>query len=148
MPFADMPIALASHRVDAAVVAEPFASRATEARVLVSAYDGIAPSFLISAWVATKPWVAAHQDLAKSFARMIYKTAAWANANHDATAETLVRVAKIDPSRLKSLVRATFAERYDPAMIQAVIDVALKYGAISKPVRPADLLAPGMPRTA
>jgi NitT/TauT family transport system substrate-binding protein len=148
MPFADMPIALATHRIDAAVIAEPFASRATESRSLASAYDGIGASFLIGGWMATRSWVAANATAAKSFARMIYRTAAWANANHDASAETLVRVAKIDPSNLKTLVRASFAERYDPSMIQTVIDVALKYGAITKPVKPADILASAMPRNA
>lgn len=148
MPFPDMPLALASHRVDAAVIAEPVASHAAEARVLVSAYDGIASSFLIGAWVATKAWVTAHPDLAKSFARLMYRTAAWANVNRDTTAETLVRFTHANPATIKTLPRATFAERYDPALIQPVIDVALKYGAIQKAIRPDEILAPGMPRSA
>lgn len=147
MPFADMGLALASHRVDAAVIAEPFASRATESRILVSAYDGIAPSFAIGVWAATPAWVAAHQEAAKAFARMIYRTAVWANAHHDDTADTLVKVAKIDAARIKTLVRATFAERYTPALLQPVIDNALKYGIITKSMRPDDVLASGMPRS-
>lgn len=148
MPFADMPVALASRRVDAAVLAEPFASRASEARVLTPAFDGIAPSFLVSVWVAARPWIEAKGPLCARYARMLYRTAAWANRNRETTAPTLLEVTHLDPSSLKSLVRATFAERYDPGLLAPVIDVALRYGGITKPVRPQELAAPGMPVSA
>jgi NitT/TauT family transport system substrate-binding protein len=146
MPFPNMPLALAAHRVDAAVIAEPFATRAIEARVLVSAYDGIASSFLIAGWVATRNWVSTHPELAKAFARLMYRTAAWANINRDITSQTLVRLTGADPALVKILPRATFAEHFDPALIQVIADTALKYGAITKPIRIEDVIAPGMPR--
>lgn len=145
MPIADMALALASHRVDAAIISQPFASSAAEARVLSSPYDGIAPAFLIGCWTATREWSVAHPAIVTSFAKMIYKTGVWANANRDVTANTLIRVTKVDPARMKLLPRATFTERYSPAIIQPIIDVALKYGAITKRVRPEDIIAPKMP---
>lgn len=147
MPFNDMSLALSSRRVDAAVVAQPFASNATDTRVLGRPFDAIAPSFITGCWVATESWIRAHPDLMKKFTRLIYRTAAWANAHQQDTAKTLVRVAKIDPTRVASLPRATFAERYNNGLVEPIIATALKYGAIAKSVRPEEIVAPGMPWT-
>jgi len=46
MPFTDMPIALSSHRVDAALLAEPSVTEAkTSARIIGQPYDAISPDF-------------------------------------------------------------------------------------------------------
>lgn len=143
IPFPAMPAALAEHRVDAAFITEPFASRAKEhARVLAPAFDAIAPQFQISVYVASLAWTAAHPDLARRFAALIYRTAAYANVNRTRTGEILMQIAKIDADQLKVTPRATYAERADPASIKPVIDIALRYGAIAATVAPAALFAP------
>ena len=80
MPFAEMPQALATHRIDAALVAEPQATTAKkEARAFAPVYDAIGQRFLITAWFASAAWVTANADLARKFAALIYRTAAWSN---------------------------------------------------------------------
>lgn len=145
MPFADMPGALATNRVDAAYIAEPAATRArVAARVLASCYDAIAPSFLLGAWVARNDWIASHADTVKRFATVVQKCAVYSNANHEATLPILERITKIDPSVAALMPRAAFATRLDPALIKPVIDVGVKYGIVGPGLRPEELIAPQM----
>jgi NitT/TauT family transport system substrate-binding protein len=145
MPFADMPGALATKRIDAAYIAEPAATRArTDSRVLAACYDAIAPTFLLGAWVARNDWIAAHPDIVKRFATVVQKCAAYSNANHEATLPILERITKIDPSVAAQMPRTAYAERLDPALIKPVIDVGVKYGIIDVGLRPEELIAPLM----
>jgi NitT/TauT family transport system substrate-binding protein len=147
MPFSAMPVALADHRFDAAFLTEPFASRAKDhARVLAPVFDAIAPQFLTSAYVSTTTWSAAHPELARRFAALIYRTGAYANVNRTRTGEILMQIAKIDADQLRVTPRATFAERLDPAAIKPMIDVAARYGAIAAPVAPLSLVVPEVMR--
>lgn len=143
MPFAEMPQALATHRIDAALLAEPQATLAKKvARVFAPVYDAIGTRFLITAWFSTAAWVTANPDLARKFAAMIYRTAAWANTHHAKTAEVLVSVTKLDPGIVRAMPRVVFDESQDPASLKPHLDAALKYGLITKPVAPEDLFAP------
>jgi ABC-type nitrate/sulfonate/bicarbonate transport system substrate-binding protein len=143
MPFAEMPQALATRRIDAALVAEPQATTAKkDARVFASVYDAIGPRFLITAWFSTAAWVSANPELARKFAAMIYRTAAWANTHHAQTADVLIGLTKLDPAIVRVMPRVIFDESADPAALKPHLDAALKYGLITKPVAPDDLFAP------
>jgi ABC-type nitrate/sulfonate/bicarbonate transport system substrate-binding protein len=143
MPFAEMPQAIATHRIDAALVAEPQATAATkEARRFANVYDAIGTRFLITAWFSTASWVSANPDLARKFAAMIYRTAAWSNTHHAQTADVLVNITKLDPAIVHAMPRVVFDESADPAAIKPHLDAALKYGLITKPITPEDLFAP------
>jgi NitT/TauT family transport system substrate-binding protein len=143
MPFAEMPQALATHRIDAALVAEPQATTAKkDARVFAAVYDAIGPRFLITAWFSTAAWVSANPDLARKFAAMIYRTAAWSNTHRAQTAEVLIGLTKLDPAIVRVMPRVIFDESADPAALKPHLDAALKYGLITKPVIPEDLFAP------
>jgi NitT/TauT family transport system substrate-binding protein len=143
IPFPAIPAALAAHRIDAAVVTEPFASIArASSRSLVSAFDAIGQQFLISGYFSTPAWATAHPEIARKFAAMIYRTAAFANANPARTGDLLMKITRMEPEQLRVSPRAIFAERPDPAMIQPLIDVAVKYGALGSAPAPASLFAP------
>jgi ABC-type nitrate/sulfonate/bicarbonate transport system substrate-binding protein len=143
MPFAEMPQALATHRIDAALIAEPQATTAKkEARVFAPVYDAIGSRFLITAWFSTAAWVAANTDLARKFAAMIYRSAAWSNTHHAQTADVLIGITKLDPAIVRVMPRVAFAESADPAALKPHLDAALKYGLITKPVAPEELFAP------
>jgi NitT/TauT family transport system substrate-binding protein len=143
MPFADMPLALSTHRIDAALVAEPQATSAKkDARVFADVYDAIAPRFLITAWFATAAWVTANPDQARKFAALIYRTAAWANTHRAQTAEVLIASTKLDPEIVRAMPRVTFAESAEPATLRPHLDAALHYGLITKAVNADDLFAP------
>ena len=141
MPFPDMAGALASGRIDAAVLAEPTATVAKNAvRYLSKCYNGVGNKYLLGAWFTTTAWATAHPDLVKNFQQAIRETAAWANANRPATAIILAKEAKIDLAVVQKMNRAGYAERLDPAQIQPVIDVTAKYGSLPASFPAADVI--------
>ena len=141
MPFPDMPLALASHRVDAALVAEPAVAEAkTSARVFAKPYDAIASDFLIAGWFTSQKWAAAHPDLVKKVVVVMRESAAWANKNGPASADVLARATKIDPATLRTMVRSVYAEKLDSAHIQPLIDLAARYSLLKAAFPAQDLI--------
>jgi NitT/TauT family transport system substrate-binding protein len=136
-----MPAALAAHRVDAALVAEPAVTEAKDgARIIGKPYDAIAPEFLIAGWFTSRSWAAAHPDLVKKIAAVMRETAVWANKNTATTADQLARATKVEPALLKTMVRSVYAERLDPASIQPLIDLAARYGLLKAAFPAQDLI--------
>ena len=143
LPFAEMPVALARHRIDAALVAEPALTRARQSsRVLAKAYDAVSKRFLITAWYATQPWIDANLETAKRFSAMIYEAGAWANANRAQTARVLAEVGHVPPELVRSMNRSTYAEKFEAALLTPQLDAARKYGTLKAAVRPESLMAP------
>jgi len=144
IPFSEMGSALASGRVDAAIIAEPFLSAAKgDARVLGDANAAIAPHYAITCWFATEAWLAKNPELARKYAAVMQQTARWANANRKDSAAILARFSKISPEVLASMTRSYYGEaRPDPALFQPVINAAVKYGTLP-PMSASDLLWQG-----
>lgn len=143
IPFDAMPAALTQHLVDAALVAEPALQRATQdSRVLSWAYNALAPTFLVSGWVASRPWIATHLDVARHFGDALQQAATWAERNPDKAAEISARVLKMDVATLRSLSHAPFPEKRSAiALAQPVIDAAAKYGALKSAFPAAELFS-------
>jgi NitT/TauT family transport system substrate-binding protein len=134
MPFPEMAGALAQHRIDAAIIAEPTLSDAkTTTRVLGNAYAAIGDTYLIGAWFTTAAWAKAHPDLVARFVQAMRDSAAWANANPAKSAVILSKYATIDPKVAAGMTRARFAETLTPALVQPTIDVSAKYKAFDAP---------------
>ncbi len=141
IPFSTMPQALAGHRIDAALITEPLATQAKGAgRIVGNPYDAIAPQFPSSAWVATEAW-AANRDRANRFVSAMYKTAAWANANRPTTAGILAQFSTLDRELILTMRRARYSESSDARYLPALVDVALRYGLIKKPVNVSEVYA-------
>jgi NitT/TauT family transport system substrate-binding protein len=144
VPTFSMAGALEAGRVDAAVIGEPAVAAARPTcRVLASPFEAIARRFYVSAWFSTKAWLDANPVLARKFAGAIGQTAAWANAHQKETAVVLERVAKMQPQALVSMVRARFGEKMEPALMQPLLDLALKNGLLPAPIAAKELIYPG-----
>lgn len=141
VPFAQMDAAIASNRVQAAVVAEPFLSAALDkdCKLFAPVYDAVAKRFLIGAWFTTSAWAKAHPDVVKRFADVIEETAKWANTHH---AESAVILGKYTKAPIKSNIkRASFAERLTPAEVQPLIDATARTKILKKSFPATDLFA-------
>jgi NitT/TauT family transport system substrate-binding protein len=100
---------------------------------LISLTDrNLAPAFAVAGWSTTKAWAAAHPDLAKKFVAVMNETAKWANANHPLSGQILTTIAKLPPGVADKMERTYYGERFDPALLQPVIDATAKYGVIAK----------------
>lgn len=134
IPMPSMQGALAQGQVDATLPNEPALSNMLDSgdRAIFMDKNTIAPVFLLSGWVATREWTEKNPQTAAKFVAAIRETAAWANANHAASAPILSKYTKIPLPVIEHMHRANFSENFDTALIQPVIDAAAKYNVISK----------------
>jgi NitT/TauT family transport system substrate-binding protein len=141
MPFSTMAPALAGGRIDAAMITEPGLTQHKDVIELLSAaYNAIAPEFLIGGFVASEGWLRDNADAAKRFSAVISETAKWANASHNETAAILAKRSGLEGALVRSMTRATYAERLTPEQLQPVLDAAARYGSLKATMKATDLL--------
>ena len=141
IPFPEMVAALDSGRVDAAIPSEPFASMGLAAnRLLGSVYGSLPATILVFGFFSTDAWLEAHPDLAVKFAGAIRKAAVWANAHPKESALLLTKFTKVDPAVAATMTRAVYATSLDPALLQPVLDNAVRYGMLDKPLDANELI--------
>jgi NitT/TauT family transport system substrate-binding protein len=141
VPFPEMGAALDTHRIDAALPTEPFATPLrARTRSLGGQWEAMRMPFPIFGFFATESWLAAHADAAIAFANTIRQTATWANAHRKETASMLAKFTHLDPQTAETMGRSTYGTSLDVAMIQPIIDIQLKYGMMSAPIDPADMI--------
>jgi len=144
IPFSEMAVAVAQHRVAAALLNEPFLEAAkSSTRELGNAQSAIAPRFLIMGWFGNDSWIQKNPEAVRRFRAAMQKTAVWANTHHDQSAVILLKYLKLDPEIAKTMTRATYdtSGTLNPALMQPVIDAAAKYGTLTKPFPAAELIA-------
>jgi ABC-type nitrate/sulfonate/bicarbonate transport system substrate-binding protein len=128
VPFGDMAAAIAQHRVDAALLPEPFLTRSLgTVRAIGDPYPSVSKQFLIGAFFTTTAYAKAHPDNIKRFVAAIRQTAVWANKNHVQSAAILAKYTKIDPATLGAMRRSSYSETLTPELLQPVIDLLSKY---------------------
>ncbi|MGA2394146.1 MAG: ABC transporter substrate-binding protein [Candidatus Lustribacter sp.] len=141
VPFPQMDAALAQHRVDAVVLTEPFATAASaDTRVIGSAEDGVASSFMTLGWFATGAWLKANPDAATRFVAAIREAAIWGNAHHKESAVILSKYSKMSQAVVDAMGRSVYGIDLDPKLIQPPLDVAYRYGFLDRPVSAADIM--------
>jgi NitT/TauT family transport system substrate-binding protein len=144
VPFPEMGAAMDTHRVDAALPTEPFTtSLRSRVRSLGGQWEAMKMPFPIFAFFATESWLAAHGDTAVAFANVIRQTAVWANGHRKDTALMLAKFANLEPQLAATMGRSTYGTAVDPATIQQIVDIQVKYGMMTTPIDPADLIWKG-----
>lgn len=144
MPFSQMGPALARGTVAGATISEPSltnAIRAGEARAFGKLFDIIAPHFMIGGWFGKREWIAQNRETAKKFADVIYRTAKWANANPEKSAELLGHYSKIPLASLKVMTRCKYGESFPEVYVTAPIELAFKAKLIAKPIPASQIIA-------
>jgi NitT/TauT family transport system substrate-binding protein len=127
--------ALAQHRIDATSLNEPQLSAALATgtvRVLAPCYSAIADHFAFTAYFAQPDWAAKNADAVKRWARTTYQAATYTNVHHAETVAMMADATKISAATIASMQRVSAATAGDPSLIQPAIDVAAKYGYISR----------------
>jgi NitT/TauT family transport system substrate-binding protein len=131
--------AAAAGRVDAALVADPGYSTGLESgkvRVLADANEAIAKQFMASAWFSSRDWADHNPDAVRKFAAAINEASAWAVKNPEAAAAVLRKYLHLTTSR----AHEQHASKLDPALLQPLIDAAVHYGRLAKPLDVRDII--------
>lgn len=145
IPIPQMADALIAGRVDAAPLdaANANADRSRkELRRIASTYDSIAPRFMAGAWFAASGWAQNNPDLVTRFVESMHKASVWANAHATDSAKIYSKYSRFSLSDLLLAPRPLFATTTTADLIQPVIDVAAKYGAIKAAFPAHDMLSP------
>ena len=146
IPFPEMGVALETGRVAAAILAEPFTTVALssgQGRVLGNASTTLGKRYVATCWFATPAWLQANTDTAHRLQASMLKIAKWANANHAETQQIILKYTKITPEVAAKMLRTTYGDtKVTPALLQPVIDLAVKYGGMA-PVPAAELIWQG-----
>jgi NitT/TauT family transport system substrate-binding protein len=131
-PFSEIAVALDSGRVAAGILAEPFWTAALETcRVIGNGSAAVGNHYMVTGWFASEDWLAKNADTAKRLQAVMLQIARWANANHTETQTIVPKYTKISPEVAAHMVRAVIGDtKPNPALIQPVIDVAVKYGGM------------------
>jgi NitT/TauT family transport system substrate-binding protein len=128
LPFSEMPAALASGRIDAAFVAEPFVGPAKKVAHTVGVeFDAIANSFLVAGWFTSTDWAKSHQRAIALFAQSMRDAADWSQKNPALCPPILAKYLKMDVAVVAASPRTYFAKAIDPAAVQTGIDLTAKY---------------------
>jgi NitT/TauT family transport system substrate-binding protein len=140
LSFSAMPAAL-RNRVDAAFISGPPLQEALRAdtRVIGNPYAAIASTWSINLWFATRPWLAANADTARRFAQAVKKSAPWINS-HPAETLAVMRQYAPAPADAAKIVRTVFTDHLDLALVQPVLDAALRAGTIKQAVDAHDMI--------
>jgi ABC-type nitrate/sulfonate/bicarbonate transport system substrate-binding protein len=142
LPQPSMQPAIERGQVAAAMIVEPtYSSVRGLVRVVGQPYDAIAKSFLISEWFTTPEWLKNNPAPAKKLVGVIYDTARWANAHQTQSLPMLAAYFKLDAQKLQNMTRAVYATNLAVGDVQPVIDLAVKYGAVQRPLNASDLIA-------
>ncbi len=126
-------MALASGRIDAATISEPYIEPTKKvARILSNCYDAVAPTFVVSGFFTTLDWARTNIDVVHRFQSAMKQAALWANTHRDKSAEILAKAANVDPQVVRAMYRSAYTDRFEPALMQPVIDVTVRYGGIER----------------
>jgi len=140
---ADLP-ALVAGRVMAAGLPNPFLANALasgKVRLLGRPSIAIAKRFLVTAWVSTETFISAHHDALTKFAQTLHEATLYTNAHPAETVAVTSAFWGVDASVVSTMARAPAASTVDPKDIQPLIDVALRYGVIDKPMRAETMIS-------
>jgi NitT/TauT family transport system substrate-binding protein len=142
LPLSQMAPAVARGTIAAALVGEPFITDAGDAlRQLAVPFDAVAPSFYIGCWYAKRDWLAKNAVAARRFADAIYAAGKWANGHRAESAAIEAKYLKLDADKLRAMRRNTFSTALDPKLMQPVLDLAVRYKMLAKPVAANEVIA-------
>jgi NitT/TauT family transport system substrate-binding protein len=142
LPFPEMPAAVANHRVDAAMVVEPFLTIAMDqgAKLVASNFADPAPDLTIACYFTTEKVIAEEADLTKRFTAAIEKSLAYADENPDEAREILSTYTEIDPTVADKIVLPAWPPEVNADAVQTLADLMHEDGLIKEEFDVADVL--------
>ena len=139
LPQTLMADGVASGRVAGAMIADPAATAALKAgkvRGLSKSYALIGNHFFVSCWFANRDWANKNVDVIRRFRIAIDRAGEWATRNPEAAAAILHKYMNITVER----AREVHAKSIERSMVQPVIDAAVRYKLLDRPMDARDII--------
>ncbi|WP_326558881.1 ABC transporter substrate-binding protein [Micromonospora sp. NBC_01796] len=134
LPFPDMPAAVANGRVDAAFIVEPFLTiaRNQKGRDISSAYAEATPNLSVATYFTSEALLKSDPDLVRAFTDAMVESQAYASAHPDETRQVLSTYTSIGAEIIPTLTLPSFPAEINRQSIQALADLALRDGLVTK----------------
>ena len=140
--FVEIPVAadlaaLESGRVAAAAMANPMLASVLasgKVRLLGRPNAAIGKRFLLTGWFATESFIAGNRDALVHFGETLRQATIYTDAHQAEAAAVTAPYWGLDPSIIAAMPRRPAGTTLDPKDLQPLIDVAVRYGVIDKPV--------------
>lgn len=143
VPFADMGAGLERGTFAAANISEPMlllAIRANGIRCIGDPYAVISPNTIVGVWYTTRDFAQQNPDIVRRIAQVALDAGRWANAHHEDSAAIISRLSKIDIETIRGETRPMFAEAINVDDLQPQLDLAFKFGFLTKPMQVSEIL--------
>jgi NitT/TauT family transport system substrate-binding protein len=142
LAFPDMPAAVASNRVDAAWVVEPFftVTQNQGARVIASNFVDTAPNMTVATYFTTEKMIKQKADLVKRFTAAIEKSLQYAQEHPDEVRKVLLTYTKIDPAVAEKMTLPAWPTEINRESVQMMADLMLSDGLVKEKVDVSELL--------
>ena len=144
LPVAANLAALEAGRVAAAALPNPFLANALatgKVRLIGRPSSGIGKRFLITAWCATESTIEKNRDAVAKFAQVMHQSTVYTNAHPAETVAVVSQFWGVDSAVVANMARTPAALTLEAKDIQPLIDVALRYGVIDKPIKAESMIA-------
>lgn len=135
--------AMEAGRVAGVTVYEPIytADMATgKVRVIGYPHDAVARHFPYGVLIASVAWANAHPEIVGRFLRVMQEAATYVAAHEAEVVPLLAQFTGVDPASLAKIHHPDRLIAIGPAELQPVIDTAVKYDVIAKPLLAKDLI--------
>jgi NitT/TauT family transport system substrate-binding protein len=142
LPVSAVTQALASGRIDAAVLIQPFLAPALangSVRSVGDPVSALGAHHTDSAWFTTTDYVQKNPDVISRFMRTIRDAAIYVNGHHAETAYLLTKFALVQSNDVGKM-RMIQGTRLDPAKMQILIDACARYKLIPERFDARDLI--------
>jgi NitT/TauT family transport system substrate-binding protein len=145
LPFPQMPQALKSHTVDAAVVVSPFSATAIKEGATPIAHPNseLFPDGTLTCIATSNSYIASHPTQVKAWYDSIIESSAYAKNHPSEALATLTKYLKLSPAAAQHAVLDTgWDTALNIASVKQQETLLEKFGALPKPVPVSDLFAP------
>jgi NitT/TauT family transport system substrate-binding protein len=144
IPMSQASAAVATGRIDAAIVVQPFFETAKsdpKLRIIGDPSSALGAHFMQSCWFTSADFAAKNADVVDRFIRVMREAATYVNGHHAETADIVPKFMKVDVEPLK--VRIPLGVRFNPPQMQALIDTQARYKMIPVAFDVHDVIYPG-----
>jgi NitT/TauT family transport system substrate-binding protein len=134
VPFPEMPTALESKRVDAALLTEPFLSAvlAQGGKQIDAPSVETVPNFPNGVYVASEKYIQENSDVVDRFARAMNKSLEYAQANPDEVRKIVPEYTETPPEAAAKMRLPVFDSKLDRKGIELEAELTAKYGIIEE----------------
>lgn len=141
--------AVTSGRIAAANLPEPNLTAALNSgcRLIGKTLDGIGKHFISTAYFCTREFATANADVVARFRKALYESAAYANGHPSQMWPVIAQFTGVEEKTVATMpweTLPTSARALEPAMIQPLIDAAVKYKAIPAGFSAKDMIDPSL----